>query len=647
MKNLTNKKKIILGSIIGVLIGTLLSVSYAFYTYSRTGTTSQLVTGDIYMRYKEGTALDFTGAMPSSTYPDKSSGKYFQFQITGKNTNTEGDIAYKLNLVHGDDDKNGKQRIDDTYLYFRLVEVSNLGQNNETETIVADDINYATINNSLLYKTKIPKNTTNEITKTYRLYARISESVGIGTNTTYTIERWNNSYASIKINAEGEYAGPLNEKQLVTQLVQNNTVSGTTTKYIKGESNNNYVWYSGRMWRIVCYDEDTTTHEISNIKLVTQDTLTTLYYSSGSVNFKDSYVYTWLNEDFYDTLINQDNIIQPATWDDGSAEPISAPVGLLSNTDYLSAGSPSSYLNIRSKWWLITQNDSKVRRVSYNGSASSDPPASYSYGVRPSIYLKSGIEFTGSGTMDEPYMIKGDKEIGIIGDSLNLRTVGEYVRFKNTDFRIVGIENNNTKLVSVDNANISGTYFKKYFSSSKTFGLKRDTNNDDNYSDYYLNNTWLDSLGLTTEELRSNYLAIGTFYLGEYADGGNYKTTICVNNEDNLKKPINGTNSCEKLGTQYQYPNENSIENGYVGLLRVGEIFSSREGSGSGSSKNMWLITPNDTLVCNADSRGELNKNSPASSSIGVSPSIYLKSNIIISGGSGLKGDPYRVEIGN
>ena len=635
MKKFSNKKKIILGSIIGVLIGTLLSVSYAFYTYSRTGTTSQLVTGDIYMRYKEGTALDFTGAMPSSTYPDKSSGKYFQFQITGKNTNTEGDIAYKLNLVHGDDDTHGKQRIDDTYLYFRLVEVSNLGQDNESETIVADDVNYATINNSLLYKTKIPKNTTDEITKTYRLYARISENVGIGTNTTYTIERWNNSYASIKINAEGEYAGPLNEKQLATQLVQNNTVSGTTTKYITGQSYNNYVWYSGRMWRIVCYDEDTTTHEISNIKLVTQDNLTTLFYSSGSVNFKDSYVYTWLNEDFYDTLINPSNIIKSVTWDDESAEPISAPVGLLKESDYSSAGTSSSYLNIGYYWWLITQNVDSVGYVHSGGTLSNRLPASSSYGVRPSIYLKSGIQFTGSGTIDEPYMIKGDKETGKNGESLNLRTVGEYVRFKNTDFRIVGIENINndnvTKLVSVDYANIGGTYFNKYFARNKTFGSSINSN-DNNYSDYYLNNTWLNSLITSSTDI-PYYLAKGTYYLGEYADGGNYKTTICQNTNEKVSECTNYVTSIYNTG--------------YVGLLRVGEMFSAQEGSGSISSTNMWLITPNGISVRAVFNYGPMNSNSPASRSGAVRPTIHLKSNIVISGGSGLKGDPYRVEIGN
>ena len=67
MKNLNNKKKIILGSILGILLGSVGLVSYAMYTYTSTSTTNQLVVGDIYMRYKESSnTINFTNAMPSN-----------------------------------------------------------------------------------------------------------------------------------------------------------------------------------------------------------------------------------------------------------------------------------------------------------------------------------------------------------------------------------------------------------------------------------------------------------------------------------------------------------------------------------------------------------------------------------------------------
>ena len=49
------------------------------------------------------------------------------------------------------------------------------------------------------------------------------------------------------------------------------------------------------------------------------------------------------------------------------------------------------------------------------------------YGVRPSINLKSGVEFTGSGTKSNPYKIVGDKEGPASEVLISSRSSGEYV----------------------------------------------------------------------------------------------------------------------------------------------------------------------------------------------------------------------------
>ena len=43
------------------------------------------------MHYKESNSLDFTNALPQNTYTE---GKYFEFTVDGKNTNTLYDIVY-------------------------------------------------------------------------------------------------------------------------------------------------------------------------------------------------------------------------------------------------------------------------------------------------------------------------------------------------------------------------------------------------------------------------------------------------------------------------------------------------------------------------------------------------------------------------
>ena len=176
---MNNKKKIILGSIIGVLIGTLISVSYAFFTFSKTSNNnSQLVVGDIYMKYVGNNELDFEGAMPSSTYTE---GKYFEFEVSGKNTTTNKDIIYDIVINHGiDNPKSRTTRIEDKFLKFRLVEV--VEENNVRQEVTPDLIegkSYNEINNTRIYVRTIPKNTTTEIKHIYRLYAWIDQSVVI------------------------------------------------------------------------------------------------------------------------------------------------------------------------------------------------------------------------------------------------------------------------------------------------------------------------------------------------------------------------------------------------------------------------------------------------------------------------------------
>lgn len=204
-----NKRKIILGSIIGVFIGTLLSVSYAFFSYTNSqASNSQLVTGNIYMRYKEDNTLTIEEAMPRSGPIEN---KYFEFTIEGKNTTEDKDIWYDVVLTHGglpeNSTKTEDNRIEDKYLRFKLVEVIN-----NSESIIENNIKYNTLTNRRIYVNKIEHGT--EPNRTYRLYMWIDNSVGIGntSDARYSISEWNNLFASIKVNVTGDF----NEKYVTT-----------------------------------------------------------------------------------------------------------------------------------------------------------------------------------------------------------------------------------------------------------------------------------------------------------------------------------------------------------------------------------------------------------------------------------------------
>ena len=82
-----NKKAIVSISLITLIL--LIGVSYAFFSYSRVGNkNSQLVTGDVYMHFKEnGNEIILTNAFPETKEEAKlRNDNYMTFTISGKNT---------------------------------------------------------------------------------------------------------------------------------------------------------------------------------------------------------------------------------------------------------------------------------------------------------------------------------------------------------------------------------------------------------------------------------------------------------------------------------------------------------------------------------------------------------------------------------
>lgn len=103
---------------------------------------------------------------------------------------------------------------------------------------------------------------------------------------------------------------------------------------------NNYVWYSGRMWRAYKKDSD-------GIRLITSTPMTSLSYGTGTANsnlFSTSYAKAWLDNIFLPTLngYNDVNFLKTVTWDtrkfDGSnyadGETVTSKIGMISVEEY-------------------------------------------------------------------------------------------------------------------------------------------------------------------------------------------------------------------------------------------------------------------------------------------------------------------------
>ena len=638
MKDNLKKKKTLL--IIGIvsLILILLGSTYAFFTYSKSVDAFVLTSNRISATFESGTnSVSFTNAYPiSDTYALDNLARltYIDFTVSGEVGSEDSAISYEIYLT-----EELNNTLSSDYIKVYLTDDSN---NQVAGPSIYSSLDYTTYSGSASGRVIYTGNQSGTFSKNYRLYVWLDSTYEQNTvSQTFTFKV--NLYAYNDTNKSLAYTfkNAVEEKNATCATY----VEEDGITYISGTADCidfNYVWYSGKLWRITAIYPDGT------MKMITDDNITTIGYGSD-VNFytdesNSSYIYQWLNEDFLSTLYNYENIIvTDASWNATNSNAssnseistklpettmVTAPVGLLNSYEYYKSYQNTSYsngyLNNSYYWWLLNPySSSRVWRVNSNGNASSSNPSS-AFGARPSINLQSGITINdGTGTSDDPYTISGDKGTVTANTTfLNTRQSGEYVNFDGELYRIVGIENNTTKLNKMDYVrDESDTVIEKNFSSRTTFG----SGTSDTYWDYYLNNTWYNSIS----ETYKNMLVEGTYYSG--TTSSNYKGAICATASNTVT-----TANCAKT---------TSIWTGYVGLPRYGEMFASQQGSGYSTSEYMWLITPySSSSVWNVTSNGNATLNYPSNAS-GARPSINLSSAVKITVGTGLKNDPFEISM--
>ncbi len=454
---------------------------------------------------------------------------------------------------------------------------------------------------------------------------------------------------------------------------ENSITDSDGTIYLSGNNdtiNFNYVWYSGKLWRITAINSDKT------IKMITQDVMTTISWNTyqEEVTFKDSWIYQWLNEDFKDTLYNyQDIIVTNSKWNATKMEKVGKPskstivqsdVGTLDMYEYTQSYAnlqkqdetetgDNSYLNVGYNWWLLTPKGLITSSSTYydvvwsisesgklNDSKSSDNAG---LGVRPVINLKSDILIIdgGDGSKTNPYKLTKDKKNGMQDDKLNTRLSGEYVNFDGKKYRIIEVMNNVTKLTSLDYIrNEDNSVLKKYVSrevsNRSSSGSGYGSGNSASYWDYYLNSSsgWYGSISSKYKSM----LVSGSYYKNTTNFENNYKNSICY-----TRDTTETTKNCRK----------NSVYSGYIGLPRIGEIFSSQLGNGSSTSYTIWLIncsnwyggTYMEHLFNYISASGSGDEAYPNNSEFAVRPSITLNSSVHITSGDGTEDSPYEISM--
>ena len=638
---MNNKKQLLLTiGLVLVLVLMIVGISYAAFKFVGEGNKpNTITTGAITMKYTETTnTISMNNALPTTDTTGKvrlTAGEYFDFTLSGTIKGSEN-INWE---IAAEDVTTSSKKIDGKYIKLYL---TSLDDNNK-ETEVMEPTVYTTESTENTYTGRptnmmsLAKGTTSTSFSTkYRLRMYVDENYnpqGDGGNLAF----------SVKINAYGKTGdkmrvttGPV-ANVLLSGVGANGTIDTTDSEqtFITGTDPNNYIWYSGKLWRAVSIDPSD-----NSVKLVTQWNISAFpYNTSGNTAFQGSYMEQWLNDTSVDgflgnlrepdKFIKTDSVwnatLTPATTKPEKTTMVTDAVGLLNmyefTMSYKNATLSTGYLNNGLDWWTLTPySTSYVRNISNSNDGDGSP--SYSVGSRPSINLKSAVKIIdGDGTVDNPYRIQGDND-NPTGALLSARYSGEYVSFgtgENNLYRIVSHENGTgTKITSAIPLKDSGNYKEMKFGSKVTFSK-------DNTIGTFLNGDYLTSGTYLTSDQENMIEDNTTWYLGTVGYG-NYK----------LAKYQDATSS--NLTT--------STTTAKVGLLRLGELMAGQFDKWS-ITTDYWTLTPysaSDVSIVNFT--GDTTYNISPTKAYGPRPAMNLKSNVIITGGNGTKNSPFQIKLG-
>ena len=286
--------------------------------------------------------------------------------------------------------------------------------------------------------------------------------------------------------------------------------------YYKGIDVNNYVYYSGRLFRII---------DINNgIRMIEDDTSTNLVWSFDS-DYKESYIHNWL-KDYLNTLKDYELYLKENKWCNEiidlenykCSNMIDDYVGLISTSDYLQAGGKNSYLNNETYYWTINQDkDKNVFYINNEGNInniSKKDELYYSYGIRPVITVKEDISIiSGEGTKDNPFIIE---ELG--NALLKDNSIGSYVNYNKDNYRILNIDDKGVSLIYDGVLEVDKKYTDVYKYLNNEF-VKKYNKKELVMNEYYVNEySFANKYVIDNKTKKSDYVtipSIGDLFLND------------------------------------------------------------------------------------------------------------------------------------
>lgn len=590
--------------LIAICLVTLVGSSYALFTRTLTGTKKVSVqTGTLKVDFSEGNRINLSNVAPMSDSDGMNTTPY-TFTITNSGTMN----AYYT--VRNEEDSSNT--LNNKYIKYRLIN-DNYDSGIKTLDTMGNGYYMLSSENSLSVGQSI----------TYKLYLWISSEADN--------EAQSKTYQSkIVVQSTTNSIGDTVAATLLKGVGSNGSIdtSDSEQTFITGTNPNNYIWYSGKLWRAVSIDASD-----NSVKLVTQWNISSVSYSdwSGSINFKDSCMEQWLNDTsvdgFLKNLRESEKFIKMSTWNNtigtedkrpDSTNVIEDFVGLLNIYEYKMSYNGTTYekgyLNNGLWWYTMTPTSNNTLFCVYHNGDIGNDKINHNVGVRPSINLKGNVKIaSGSGTIDSPYRLDGDNDDVTAGTLLSTRYSGEYVKFgvgENNLYRIVSHEDGvTTKITSALPLKDNGVFKQINLDSKYSIDTKIGSFLNNEYLSNYINS---DNLNMIVADT--------VWYLG----------TVKYDNYKFAKYDNPTTNTLTADTTVAS-----------VGLLRVGELMANQFDRYDNNIKYYGLnfnVTPTSNSMVDI---------SDSTMMAGIKPAMNLKSNVVITGGDGTKSNPFTIKLNN